>query len=143
MKRSLYLLHVVLLSGCATTGVSEFRGPDGSSIKTVKCASDPARCFAVASQSCPSMGTYRVISSESHAGGVLADILPGPVTWYGMTYACGATDGAMSDFKFSGQQYTPPPLPAPALRPIIIQQQPTTTTTNCTKAGETVTCRSY
>ena len=78
-----------------------------------------------------------MISSESHAGGLVADVLPGPVTWYGMTYTCGPSDGKMPEFKFAGQQYTPPP-PAPA--PVVIKQPPTTT--NCTKIGDTVTCRS-
>lgn len=123
---------VILVSGC--TSVSEFRAPDGSSIKTVKCASDAAKCFALASQSC-SAGTYRVVSSESHAGGLLADFIPGPVTWYAITYACGPSDGKMPDFRLTGQQYTPPS------EPIIVKQQPTTT--NCTKVGETVNCRTY
>jgi hypothetical protein len=35
----------------------------------------------------------KILNSESHAGGLLADILPGPVTWYTMTYVCGASDG--------------------------------------------------
>jgi hypothetical protein len=68
----------------------------------------------------------------------MADVLPGPVTWYGMTYACGPSDGRMPDFKFVGQQYVPP---SPPPSPIVIKQQPTTT--NCTKMGDTVTCRTY
>ena len=138
MKNYLLLLQIALLSGCATTSVSQFRAPDGTAINTVKCASDPAKCFAVAGQSCPGNGTYRVVSSDSHAGGLVADVLPGPVTWYAMTYACGPSDGRMPDFKFVGQQYTPPPPPP---NPIVIKQQPTTT--NCTKVGDTMNCRSY
>ena len=138
MKIYLLILQLALLSACASPSVSEFRAPDGSAIKTVKCTSDPAKCFAQAGQSCPNEGTYRVVSSESHTGGVLADILPGPVTWYAMTYACGPSDGKMPDFKFAGQQWVAsPPLPAP----VVIRQQPATT--NCTKIGDTVTCRSY
>jgi len=135
MRNALPPLLCAVLAGCATNGVSEYRGPDGSAIKTTKCASDPAKCFATASQSCPGVGTYRVLSSESHAGGLLADILPGPVTWYSMTYTCGPSDGRMPDFKFGGQPYTPP---AP---PVVVKQQPTTT--NCNKVGDNVTCHTY
>lgn len=137
MKLFPILFHLVLLSGCATS-VSEFRAPDGSVVKTVKCSSDSTKCFSLAAQSCPSPGTYRVVSSESHAGGVLADIMPGPVTWYGMTYTCGPSDGRMPEFSFVGQQYTPQPPPP---KPIVVRQQPTTT--NCTKAGNSVNCTTY
>ena len=132
------VLCAMLVAGCASTGVSEFRTPDGSAAKSVKCSSDPAKCFAVASNSCPTEGTYRVLSSESHAGGLLADVLPGPVTWYSMSFVCGASDGKMPEFKYGGQQYVPlPPPPAP----IVVKQQPTTT--NCTKNGNTTNCTTY
>ena len=141
MNPRLPLLASLLLAACATDSVKEFRAPDGSSIKTVKCSSDPAKCFATAAQSCPGQSTYRVMSSESHAGGLLADVLPGPVTWYSMTYACGPSDGKMPEFKFAGQQYVPPPpAPVPAA-PVVIRQRPSTT--NCTTIGNTVTCNTY
>lgn len=137
MKNHRLLLLIGLLSGCATTSVSEFRAPDGSAIKTVKCTSDPTKYFAMASQSCPTDGSYRVVSSKSNAGGIVADIMPGPITWYYMTFACGPSDGVMPEFKFFGQQYTPPP---PA-NPIVNQQQPSTT--NYTKIGNSVNCQTY
>ena len=139
MQRLFAVLTVVAIAGCAGGSIKDFRAPDGTSIKTVKCPSDPAKCFAVASQSCPDGGTYRVVSSESHAGGLLADILPGPVTWYGMTYACGPSDGKMPDFEFRGQQYIPP-APRPTT-PTVVKPQPTTT--NCTKIGNTLICNTY
>ena len=145
MKNALLLLLVAVLGACATGGVSEYRGPDGSAIKTTKCTSDPTKCYAVASQSCAGVGTYRVLSSESHAGGLLADIMPGPVTWYSMTFACGPSDGRMPDFKFGGQQYTPPPVIVQPQQTIIQQppvvQQPTTT--RCQTVGDNTTCRTY
>lgn len=139
-RLSILVLLAASLGGCATGSVKEFQAPDGSSLKTVKCPSEPAKCFALASESCPNGGSYRVISSESHAGGLLADILPGPVTWYGMTYACGPSDGKMPDFTFSGQQYTPPPV-APAPTQVIVKQKPATTT--CTPIGNSMTCNTY
>lgn len=129
---------ILVLSGCATTSVSEYKTPDGTAVKTVKCTTDTAKCFAQASKSCSDGGTYRVISSESHAGGILADLFPGPVTWYSMTYACGSSDGKMPEFKFTGDHYTPPPTSA---APVVIQSKPTTT--NCTSLGSSVTCNSY
>ena len=132
------LVSLAALAGCSTPAVTEFASPDGSKIKTVKCVSDAQKCFASAAQSCPGEGTYRVVSSESHAGGIFADVLPGPVTWYGMTYACGPSDGKMPEFRLQGQQYTPPaytpPAPAPARR---------ATTTTCNRMGTGVTCNSY
>jgi hypothetical protein len=137
MHAKFLLLPITMLSACATTDVSTFQAPDGTTVKSVKCSSDAAKCFALASQSCPDRGTYRVLSSQSNAGGLLADVIPGPVTWYSMTYACGPSDGKMPEFKFVGQQYTPPPPPTQ----VTIKPRPTTT--NCTKIGETVTCNTY
>jgi hypothetical protein len=138
MKIYLLALQISLLTGCATTAVEEFRAPDGTSVKTVKCTSDPTKCFALASQSCGPDGRYKVISSKSNAGGLVADIFPGPVTWYYMTLTCGISDGTMPDFKFVGPQYTPPPS---APTPIVIKQQPSTT--NCTKIGNSLNCQTY
>ena len=117
-----------LLVACASPTVTEMKSPDGTSLKNVKCNIDSQKCFVHASQSCATTGgTYRVVSSHSNAGGTLADILPGPVTWYNMTYVCGPSDGQMPAFPFKGQQYIPP----------------ASTTTNCTRIGDRITCRSY
>ncbi len=97
---------VFMFSGCASTS-SSFSAPDGSTYKTIKCSQNSTECLQKASESCPS-GVYKVISSESHAGGVVADVFPGPVTWYSITYKCGPSDGKMPAFPFTGQQYTPP-----------------------------------
>ena len=133
MRSHLTLLSVVLLTGCVTPTISEYQAPDGTKLKKVKCTSDSQKCLVTASQSCPDGGTYRVISSESHAGGLVADLIPGPATWYGMTYACGISDGQMPDFKFHGQRYTPPPI-------IVNQSNQRSTTTRCNRLGDTVTC---
>lgn len=55
--------------------------PDGSKAATVKCNIDNSKCYAQASEICGG-GKYRVLDSESHAGGLVADWIPGPVTWY-------------------------------------------------------------
>lgn len=131
MKALFSISSLCLISACATTSVNQYQAPDGTAIKTVKCSSDAAKCFAAASQSCPGEGTYRVISSASRAGGLAADLIPGPVTWYYMTYACGPSDGKMPEFAFKGQPYVPPPAP--------VMLQPSTTT--CSTFGNNTTCR--
>lgn len=132
MRKAASLLGLSLLGACATTNVSQYQAPDGTAIKTVKCSSDPAKCFAAATQSCAGDGRYRVISSASRAGGLAADLIPGPVTWFYMTYACGPSDGKMPEFAFTGQQYVPPPAP------VIVKTAPSTTT--CSTLGSTVSC---
>lgn len=140
--RSISLAVAALLAGCATASVKEYQAPDGTAIKTVKCTSDSSKCFELASRSCPSDGSYRVISSESHAGGLVADILPGPVTWYSMTYSCGQSDGKMPDFKFTGERYTPSVAPdTPSVAPVTVKQSPTMT--YCSTIGNTMNCNSY
>jgi hypothetical protein len=137
------ILLTLILTGCATTGVTEFAGPDGTKSKAVKCNQDPNKCFVAATQSCPE-GAYRVVSSESHAGGLLADVFAGPVTWYGMTYVCGPSDGKMPDFAFRGQRYTPPPVVM--TQPVVTRPAPAPAafrTTNCTQMGNSVNCSSY
>lgn len=137
MKTLIAVLTALLISGCASTSVSEFKSPDGVVVKKVKCTSDPTKCFALASESCPKPGTYQVVSSQSNSGGLVADLIPGPITWYAMTFACGASDGKMPDFQFVGQRYTAPP---PSAQPLVIKNQPINT--SCTKYGNTVNCTS-
>lgn len=136
MKRFSALV-VACLTGCATTTVTQFSAPDGTAVKTVKCVSDQTKCFTAATQSCPGEGTYRVVSSASRAGGLAADVIPGPFTWYYMSYSCGPSDGKMPQFPFTGERYVPPPVVVQPSTP----SQPTTT--NCTTIGNNTTCRSY
>lgn len=105
------ILTIVLctLLGCGGSNTPQtFVGPSGKEVETVKCKSSPNGCFSEANKSCK--GSYQVLSSESHAGGLLADLLPGPVTWYSMTYKCGPSDGKTPTFPFQGSSYTPPPV---------------------------------
>ncbi len=62
-------------------------GPSGKPLDQVKCKMDPQDCYRQAGKLCK--GSYQVIDSESHSGGLLADIIPGPVTWYSMVFQCG------------------------------------------------------
>lgn len=134
---------VMMLVGCASPSVTELKAPDGTSLKNVKCHSDTQKCFVLATESCKeSNGSYRVVASHSNAGGAMADLIPGPFTWYNLTFACGASDGRMPNFAFRGERYTPPATVVVPSAPVMNQQQilPRTTTTNCTNYGTGVRC---
>jgi len=107
IKICLNIVLIIFLSACmAKTKTTSFSSPTGSFLFKTKCNVDTSKCFAEASSKCS--GTYNVIDSESHAGGTLADIFPGPVTWYSMTYECGPSSGVYPKFPFQGPIYTPP-----------------------------------
>jgi hypothetical protein len=103
----LLCIAAVGLSGCMETAGPSFNGPSGAALNTAKCSQSSVGYLQKASQVCA--GQYSVVDSESHSGGLLADILPGPVTWYGMTYQCGPSDGKMPTFAFRGQQFVDSP----------------------------------
>lgn len=129
------VLAVAALAGCAEPTTSTVAGPSGAEVSTSKCNRSPEGCFTEAAKTCG--GPYQVIDSYSKAGGTAADILPGPVTWYYMTYQCGQSDGRMPSFPFRGQQYTPPPVVVPAY------SAPRMMTTNCSRLGTSVNCTTF
>lgn len=88
------------LVGCGSS-TKTFVGPDGQELSTVRCTSSTGQCFAKAQQVCKGK-PYSVIDSYSNAGGLAADVIPGPVTWYTMTVQCGASDGKIPQFPFRG-----------------------------------------
>ena len=94
------------LGGCVIPSTESYHDPSGTKVHKTKCTAENIGCFQEASQTCG--GPYQVITSDSHAGGVFADWLPGPVTWYTITYRCGASDGQTPSFRWMGQEYTPP-----------------------------------
>jgi len=114
MKR--WGLVLVGLLACGT-GVREVRSTGGEKIFEAKCKSTASECIADARATC-SEG-YELLASESHAGGAIADALPGPVTWYTMTFKCSGFGGnERPDFAFRGPTYQPasgdPPEPEAA-----------------------------
>ena len=95
----------IFLGGCmAGQSSTSYIGPSGKTVHQTKCKVDTSGCFQNASNTCG--GAYNVLSSESHAGGMLADLLPGPVTWFGMSYECGPSSGNQPTFPFRGPQPT-------------------------------------
>jgi hypothetical protein len=99
-------MAVLALTGQALSG-ERIKGPSGQILNISKCVQSTTKCFAEAGNVCG--GPYQIMDSESHAGGILADIFPGPVTWYSMTFVCGRSDGRLPQFGFRGQEYTAAP----------------------------------
>ena len=82
-----------LFSGCCSA--QTIVGPSGKPLGPIhraKCSQSPAGCYEQATRDCRG-GSYQILHSERHPGGLLADILLGPVTWYTMSYVCGPSDG--------------------------------------------------
>lgn len=137
MRFQILAVSVVLsLAGCGTSTVRQAIAPDGKMAATVKCKSDSLSCLEAASESCNG-GSFQVLSSNSHSGGLVADIMPGPVTWYQMTYRCGPTDGKVPAFAFQGGTMADVMSAMPKTPP-----RPAPVTTNCYKAGTGLSCTS-
>ena len=83
------------------------KGPSGRAVLTTTCKSDASNCYAEASHNCGG-GSYQILSSESHSGGLFGDAIPGPVSYYSVSYSCGRSDGRMADFPRSGPYWQPP-----------------------------------
>jgi hypothetical protein len=74
----------------------------GEQTIVAKCRQSPMGCYEQAAKDCKG-GSYQVLDSDSHAGGLLTDDLwAGPFIWYAMSYACGPSDGRLADFSFVG-----------------------------------------
>ena len=88
MKKTSLTLSILLLLvvGCASTGDSAFVGPEGESIYFTKCNVSQEGCLKEIAEHCPS--GYNTINTETHMGGILADLIPGPVRWWSITYSC-------------------------------------------------------
>lgn len=108
-RASFALIAFALLSACVQPEVTSFRAPNGASVSTARCTKTADACFAKATQTCGG-GTYQVVDSYSNAGGLVADVMAGPVTWYTMRFQCGRSDGRLPTFPFRGQEYTPAPV---------------------------------
>ena len=93
-KQYLYLALAVFifgsLMGCAPTTTNSFVGPMGATVHTSKCSQSPNGCYQQAALVC--QGPYKVLAMHTNSGGVFADILPGPITWYNVTFSCGKSN---------------------------------------------------
>lgn len=129
-KLILLSASIALLPGCsAGPQVKSFTGPTGEVVSTVRCTKETSSCFEKASEVC-NAGSYRVIDSYRNAGGLVADVLPGPVTWYTMSIVCGPSDGLIPSFPLRGSE---PAMPA----------MPSSQQTTCRQVGNTLKCTTY
>ena len=82
-------------------------GPSGGKVFKTKCRGSSDGCYQEAAQYC--RGSYQILGSESHGGGIITDLFPGgPVMYYSMTYACGPSNGRLAGFPFNGPEWQPP-----------------------------------
>ena len=82
-----------------------YHAPGGGEVHVTKCK-DQGECYDQAAATCGG-GSYQVVDSDSHAGGIFADYLAGPVTWYKLMYTCGRSDARLAAFPWRGPQYEP------------------------------------
>tara|TARA_B110001469_G_scaffold113986_1_gene117655 strand:+ start:157 stop:534 length:378 start_codon:yes stop_codon:yes gene_type:complete len=116
IRRTVVLLCVIGLSGCAGSQTKSYTGPTGELTSTIRCTIDPSGCFEKASNVCSSK-PYKVVSSYRNSGGLIVDFFPGPVTWYTMSIICGSSNGHMPRFPLRGSE--------PAMPEFNIPQNPT------------------
>lgn len=90
----------------ANAETTAMRGPSGANVYSTKCKSDPADCYAEAANYC--QGSYQILGSESHGGGIFADVINGPINYYTIQYRCGRSDGRLAAFPRTSPYYHPP-----------------------------------
>ena len=120
MRDMLWATTIAFVLTASAAYADTIIGPNGKQLDVAKCKMGTTDCFRQATNICG--GPYQVLDSESHAGGLLADILPGPITWYSMAFQCGPSDGQMPTFQFRGAQWHPP------------------STASCTVSGQSIFC---
>ena len=115
MKR---IVFAVLLVSCGPAGPEKITAPNGGTGFALTCQRSRENCLTQAGEQCGREGYY-VVSESSHAGGILADALPGPVTWYNIQVACGEPEAG----------YRPPR----QAQPVVYNPEPAKATVRCRK----------
>ena len=87
----------LFLTASAMAAPKTFTLPSGQEVAEFGCRSKADKCYKKATKYCKG-GSYQVVDSWSNSGGLLADIAPGPYTWYHMQVACGPSDGELPSF---------------------------------------------
>ena len=82
------------------------QGPDGRPIHETTCQGSSSSCYQEARATCK--GNYQVLDSYSKAGNLFTDAIPGPFTWFHMSYSCGQSNGKIAKFNHEGGYYMPP-----------------------------------
>lgn len=92
------LAMCVVLSGCAENSAN-LATSSGATVQTARCKHNQTACFQQASAACPS--GYTVHDSYRNMGGLIADIFPGPVTWFTIAYTCERSSSqGKTEFRF-------------------------------------------
>lgn len=89
--KKFFVLFLVGIIGCGGhrgngVGVRPLNAMNGNRYYRATCQYSVSDCQLNMESVCN--GSYKVIESESHAGGTIIDILPGPVVWYTVTFTC-------------------------------------------------------
>lgn len=107
MKRVLFAVVSMVITSAANAETTSMTGPSGHPVYTTKCKGDQQECYQEASQYC--RGPYQILESHSRAGGLIIDFgMPGPATYYIMSYRCGTSDGRLAAFPRRGPEWQPP-----------------------------------
>jgi len=129
----------IVLSGCAGNGEVVRASAYGEAAYKTKCTNTPESCIEDAYKRCNG-GTFSTIYSDAHSGGIIADFIPGPTTWYALTFKCGGA-GNRPDFAWRGTT-TQEALETMKVYQSMSPPIPKTTHTNCYKLGNSMNCTS-
>ena len=101
-----FAILIWIMIGAAYAETDSAQGPDGRQLHQTSCQGSSSDCYKEARATC--RGNYQVLDSHSKSGGIFADAMPGPIQWYYVTYACGASDGRIAKFPHQGGNYYGP-----------------------------------
>ncbi len=139
-KVGIIIIVSMILSSCAGKDEVVKTSAYGTDAYKVKCTNTPESCLEDAYKQCNGR-TFTTIYSDSHAGGILADYIPGPTTWYALTFKCGGP-GTKPNFAWRGTTTQEAISSMKAMQTIQKSFQPQTTQTNCYKLGNSINCTS-
>jgi hypothetical protein len=122
------VLAVMLALVACGTGSERVTTASGAQGVKIKCKGDRANCLADAGDACPN--GFHIVSEDSHSGGALADVLPGPVPWWTMIIQCGPAPVG----------YVPPPKAPPRTTPVENPFSPPSTVTTAPRCTSDYQC---
>lgn len=88
MKALLLIVVAMTVMACGAAGPRQIFSSSGNVGFTLECTHSRENCLIQAGAMCGSAG-YHILNESSHAGGLLADWLPGPVLWFNIQVECG------------------------------------------------------
>ena len=82
----LAIFSFMFLQGCGTDQAIKTSAYGADAYKA-KCKNTPESCLEQAYAKCGNR--FTTLYSDSHAGGILADLIPNDTAWYVLTFRCG------------------------------------------------------